>query len=137
MDAFFASVEQREDPSLRGLPVIVGGSPHSRGVVMAASYESRKFGIHSAMPSRRAYQLCPKAIFISPHFEKYRQVSSEIREIFHEHTDLVEPLSLDEAYLDVTQNKKSIPFATRVAKEIRQRIFEQTTLTASAGVAPQ
>ena len=136
MDAFFASVEQLDHPEYRGKPLIVGGSPQGRGVVAAASYEVRKFGVHSAMPSAQAVRLCPQAIFVRPHFERYREVSQIIRGIFREYTDLVEPLSLDEAYLDVTQNKKGLPFATTVAKEIRQKIFEQTGCTASAGVAP-
>ena len=136
MDAFYASVEQRDTPELRGQPVIVGGNPHSRGVVAACSYEARKFGIHSAMPSKRAYTLCPHAIFVAPRFDVYRQVSNHIRAIFHEHTDLVEPLSLDEAYLDVTCNKKGIPSATQIAKEILADIYTTTNgLTASAGVS--
>lgn len=135
MDAFFASVEQRDFPHLRGKPVIVGGQPDSRGVVAAASYEARHFGIHSAMPSATAYRLCAHAIFVRPRFETYRQVSHAIQEIFHQYTDLVEPLSLDEAYLDVTQNKKQIPSATWVAQAIRREIYAKTGLTASAGVA--
>lgn len=135
MDAFFASVEQRDDPSLRDKPVVVGGSPDQRGVVAAASYEARKFGIHSAMPSRTARQRCPHLIFVRPRFEVYRQVSHQIHEIFNEYTDLVEPLSLDEAYLDVTVNKCGMPSATLIAKEIKDRIFETTQLTASAGVS--
>lgn len=135
MDAFFASVEQRDEPSYRGKPVVVGGSPEQRGVVAAASYEARKFGIHSAMPSRTAKQRCPHLIFVRPRFDVYRQVSEQIHEIFNEYTDLVEPLSLDEAYLDVTTNKREMPSATLIAKEIKQRIFEITQLTASAGVS--
>jgi DNA polymerase IV len=135
MDAFFASVEQRDHPQYRGKPVAVGGSPHQRGVVAAASYEARKYGIHSAMPSRTAVQRCPNLIFVRPRFDVYRQVSEQIREIFHRYTDLVEPLSLDEAYLDVTMNKKGLPSATLIAKEIKQSIFEETQLTASAGVS--
>ena len=135
MDAFFASVEQRDNPSLRGKPVIVGGAPGSRGVVAACSYEARKFGIHSAMPSTTAYRLCPKAVFIRGSFEKYKTVSSQIREIFLDYTDLVEPLSLDEAYLDVTYNRKNMPSATIIADEIRNRIKDKTGLTASAGVS--
>ncbi len=135
MDAFFASVEQRDNPSLKGKPVIVGGSPDSRGVVCAASYEARKFGVHSAMASSRAYRLCPQGIFIRPHFEAYEEVSNQIREIFIDYTDLVEPLSLDEAYLDVTENKKGMRSATMIAQEIRKRIADQTHLTASAGVS--
>lgn len=135
MDAFFASVEQRDEPSLRGKPVVVGGSPEQRGVVAAASYEAREFGIHSAMPSRTAKQRCPHLIFVRPRFDVYREVSDQIHEIFHEYTDLVEPLSLDEAYLDVTINKREMPSATLLAREIKQRIFETTQLTASAGVS--
>lgn len=136
MDAFFASVEQRDFPELRGKPVIVGGHPGQRGVVAAASYEARAFGIHSAMPSSRAHRLCPEAVFVKARFEVYRKVSEQVRSIFRQFTDLVEPLSLDEAFLDVTDNKKSNPSATWIAKEIRQMIFVQTNLTASAGVAP-
>lgn len=135
MDAYYASIEQRDHPEYRGKPVIVGGPPHSRGVVATCSYEARKFGIHSAMASKLAYRKCPQAIFVSPRFEVYNAVSQQIRDIFHEHTDLVEPLSLDEAFLDVTTNKKNILYATRIAKEIRQKIFEVTGLTASAGVS--
>jgi len=135
MDAFYAAVEQRDNPSLRGKPVIVGGSPDKRGVVATCSYEARKFGIHSAMASSRAAQLCPSAIFVRPRFEAYQDVSNQIREIFFEYTDLVEPLSLDEAYLDVTENKKEMPSATIIAREIRAAIRERTQLTASAGVS--
>ena len=135
MDAFFASVEVRDEPALRGLPVVVGGSPDSRGVVMAASYEARRFGIHSAMPCSRAARLCPQATFLPPNFKKYRAVSSQIREIFDRYTDLVEPLSLDEAYLDVTQNHLQSPSATWIARDIKRVIFQETALTASAGVA--
>ena len=136
MDAFYASCEQRDHPELSGKPVVVGGQPGSRGVVAAASYEARQFGIHSAMPSHRAARLCPQAIFMKPRFQVYRQVSRKIMDILREYTDLVEPLSLDEAYLDVTQNKKNMRYATEIAKEIRQRIYLETKLTASAGVAP-
>lgn len=136
MDAFYASVEQRDNPELRGKPIVVGGSPNSRGVVAAASYEARKFGIRSAISSAQAYRLCPHAIFVRPRFEAYKAVSKEIMTIFFEYTDLVEPLSLDEAYLDVTVNRLQNPSATRIADEIRARIFNQTSLTASAGVAP-
>jgi len=136
MDAFFASVEQREEPSLAQKPVIVGGDPGGRGVVCAASYEARKFGVRSAMPCSQAYRLCPQGIFVSPHFDLYRKVSRQVMEIFREYTDLVEPLSLDEAYLDVTENKKGLALATEIAKEIRQRVFDETRLTVSAGVAP-
>jgi len=135
MDAFYASVEQRDFPEYRGKPVVVGGDPNSRSVVSTASYEARKFGIHSAMPTSKAKRLCPHAIFVFPRFSAYKTVSRQINEIFHEFTDLVEPLSLDEAYLDVTENKKGIASATQVAKEIKKRIFEVTELTASAGVA--
>jgi DNA polymerase-4 len=134
MDAFFASVEQRDDPALRGRPVAVGGS-RERGVVAAASYEARRFGVHSAMPSLRAQRLCPDLVFVKPRFEVYRQVSLQIRQIFAEYTPLIEPLSLDEAYLDVTENLKAIRFATQIAQEIRARIREATRLTASAGVS--
>ena len=135
MDAFFAAVEQRDNPQLRGKPVIVGGDPGSRGVVATCSYEARRFGILSAMSSARAYRLCPQALFVRPRFEAYRDVSQQIRELFYEYTDLVEPLSLDEAYLDVTSNKKKIASATWVAQEILQQIRERTDLTASAGVS--
>lgn len=134
MDAFYASVEQRDNPELRGKPVAVGGSKE-RGVVAAASYEARKYGVRSAMPSSIAYRKCPHIIFVKTNFEKYKAVSRQIREIFFEYTDLVEPLSLDEAYLDVTENKKGIATATRIAREIRQRIWEETQLSASAGIS--
>jgi len=136
MDAFYASVEQRDRPELKGKPVIVGGDPQSRGVVAACSYEARKFGVHSAMASATAYRLCPEAVFIRSRFDVYRAVSAQIREIFHEYTDLVEPLSLDEAFLDVTQNDKGIASATLIAREIKRKIYERTgRLTASAGVS--
>jgi DNA polymerase-4 len=135
MDAFYASVEQRDNPELKGKPVIVGGDPKKRGVVAACSYEARAFGIHSAMASSRAVRLCPKAIFIYPRFHVYQTVSQQIHKIFHEYTDLIEPLSLDEAFLDVTENKKGMKSATIIAKEIRHKIFEKTGLTASAGVS--
>lgn len=136
MDAFYASVEQRDTPELKGKPVIVGGDPNHRGVVAACSYEARKFGIHSAMASSTAYKLCPDAIFIRPRFDVYKAVSSEIREIFHEYTNLVEPLSLDEAFLDVTENFKEMVSATLIAKEIKNQIYSRTgRLTASAGVS--
>lgn len=135
MDAFYASVEQRDDPGLRGKPVVVAWKGN-RSVVCAASYEARKFGVRSAMPAIRAERLCPDAVFVPPDFPRYRAVSQSVREIFKLHTDLIEPLSLDEAYLDVTQNKSGLPTATRVAKAIRQQIREQLHLTASAGVAP-
>jgi DNA polymerase-4 len=134
MDAFYASVEQKDDPSLTGKPVAVGGGS-KRGVVAAASYEARKFGVRSAMSGVLARQKCPGLIFVKPRFERYREVSTEIREIFHDYTDLVEPLSLDEAYLDVTENKIGMPSATLIAREIRGRIFEKTGLTASAGIS--
>ncbi|WP_370561330.1 DNA polymerase IV [Edaphobacter albus] len=135
MDAFYASVEQRDDPALRGRPVIVAWKGN-RSVVCAASYEARKFGVRSAMAAVHAERLCPRAIFVPPDFSRYRAVSQGVREIFKRHTDLIEPLSLDEAYLDVTSNKTDLPTATRVAKTIRQQIREELNLTASAGVAP-
>ena len=134
MDAFFASVEQLDCPELRGKPIAVGGGGN-RGVVAAASYEARKYGVRSAMSGAKARKLCPDLIFVSPRFERYKEISLQIREIFYEYTDLVEPLSLDEAYLDVTFNKKNNPSATNIAKEIRKKIFEKTGLTASAGVS--
>ncbi|PJZ57482.1 DNA polymerase IV [Leptospira barantonii] len=134
MDAFYASVEQRDFPEYKGKPLIVGGPPNSRSVVAAASYEARKFGVRSAMPCSRAAQLAPQAIFVFPRFEVYKEVSRQIREIFLEYTDRVEMLSLDEGYLDVTFNKKNIPFAVTIAKEIRAEILKRTGLTASAGV---
>ncbi len=134
MDAFFASVEQRDNPALRGKPVAVGGSK-MRGVVAAASYEAREFGVRSAMPSVTARQKCPQLIFVKPRFDVYKSVSQQIRAIFHEYTNLVEPLSLDEAFLDVTQNKKGLQHATEIAQQIRQRIVAATGLTASAGVS--
>jgi len=133
MDAFYASVEQRDDPSLRGRPVAVGG--RQRGVVMAASYEARKFGVRSAMPSVTAKRLCPELMFVKPRFDVYKDVSRQIREIFLDYTPLVEPLSLDEAYLDVTTNLKGMPLASEIAREIRARILERTGLTASAGIS--
>jgi len=135
MDAFYASVEQRDNPALRGKPMIVGGTPKQRGVVAACSYEARKFGIHSAMATATALRLCPKAELVIPDFKKYTEASSQIHKIFHEYTDMVEPLSLDEAYLDVTENKLEIKSATQIAKEIKQKIYEKTRLTASAGVS--
>lgn len=135
MDAFYASVEQRDHPELRGKPVIVGGSPNSRGVVATASYEARRFGVHSAMASSRAQRLCPDAVFVRPRFDVYKEVSGQIRKIFSEYTDLVEPLSLDEAYLDVTGCRRPTSSATLIAKEIKDRIRRETGLTASAGVA--
>ncbi len=135
MDAFYASVEQRDNPELRGKPVIVGGDPNSRGVVSTCSYEARKFGVHSAMSSSKAKRLCPGAIFLRPRFHAYREASSNIHKIFHEYTELVEPLSLDEAFLDVTRNKKNQRSATIIAEEIRQKIFQATKLSSSAGVS--
>lgn len=134
MDAFYASVEQRDHPELRGKPVAVGSSSR-RGVVAAASYEARKYGVRSAMPSVTAARLCPELIFTKARFDQYRDVSQQVRAIFFEYTDLVEPLSLDEAYLDVTENKRSIPAATQIAREIRARILVETQLTASAGIS--
>jgi DNA polymerase-4 len=135
MDAFYASVEQRDNPQLRGKPVVVAWRGN-RSVVCAASYEARKFGVRSAMPARRAERLCPNAIFLPPDFPRYRAVSRQTREIFKRHTDLVEPLSLDEAYLDVSMNKTGLPTATQVARTIRDQIRLELNLTASAGVAP-
>lgn len=135
MDAFYASIEQRDNPKLKGKPVIVGGTPNGRGVVATCSYEAREFGIHSAMPAKDAYKRCPYAHFVRPRFEVYQQVSKQIRDIFYRYTDLVEPLSLDEAYLDVTVNKKNIKYATDIAKMIKQDIYKETGLTASAGVS--
>jgi len=136
MDAFYASVEQRDRPELKGKPVIVGGDPRSRGVVAACSYEARKFGIHSAMACATAYRLCPDAIFIKPRFDAYKSVSLQIRDIFHQYTDILEPLSLDEAFLDVTENKKQMAYATPIAQDIRKKIQRETGgLTASAGVS--
>src|SRR4051812_47486330 len=134
MDAFYASVEQRDHPEYRGKPLIVGGSPEGRGgVVAAASYEVRKFGVRSAMPSKKAKQLCPHAIFVYPRFAAYKEVSQKIREIFHRYTDLIEPLSLDEAYLDVTEDKQNIGSAIDIAKLIKQAIKDELQFTASAG----
>lgn len=135
MDAFYASVEQRDDPQLRGKPVIVAWKGN-RSVVCAASYEARAFGVRSAMPAVRAERLCPAAIFVAPDFTRYRAVSKNVREIFQRHTNLIEPLSLDEAYLDVTENKTGLPTATLVARTIREQIRQELKLTASAGVAP-
>lgn len=135
MDAFYASVGQRDDPQLRGKPVIVAWRGN-RSVVCAASYEARKFGVRSAMPAVRAQRLCPGAIFVAPDFTRYRAVSRGVWEIFKRHTDLIEPLSLDEAYLDVTENKTGLPTATLVARTIREQIRQELNLTASAGVAP-
>jgi len=134
MDAFFASVEQRDRPELRGRPVAVGGSG-GRGVVAAASYEARRFGVRSAMPSVTAARLCPDLVFVRPRFDVYREVSRQIRTIFADYTELIEPLSLDEAYLDVTANRRGLPSATATAEEIRARILAETGLTASAGIS--
>jgi DNA polymerase-4 len=136
MDAFYASVEQRDNPELRGKPLVVGGLPEGRGgVVATASYEARKFGIRSAMSSKRALQLCPHAVFVRPRFAAYKEASQHIREIFSRYTDLIEPLSLDEAYLDVTHDKLNIGSAIDIAKEIKQAIKDELNLTASAGVS--
>src|SRR6516162_1660441 len=135
MDAFYASVEQRDEPALRGRPVVVAWRG-SRSVVCAASYEAREFGVRSAMPAVRAERLCPSAVFLPPDFPRYRAVSRQTHEIFKRHTDLIEPLSLDEAYLDVSENKTGLPTATQVARTIREQIRFELTLTASAGVAP-
>ncbi len=134
MDAFFASIEQRDFPELKGKPVVVGGSSE-RGVIAAASYEARQYGIFSAMPSRTAVKRCPHLIFQKHRFDVYKEVSRQIMSVFYEYTDLVEPLSLDEAFLDVTSNKKGMASATMIAREIKQKIYEQTQLTASAGVS--
>lgn len=136
MDAFYASVEQRDNPEYRGKPLVVGGLPQGRGgVVATASYEARKFGIRSAMPSKQALQLCPHALFVRPRFDVYKDVSRKIREIFSRYTDLIEPLSLDEAYLDVTSDKLNIGSALEIAKQIKQAIRDELQLTASAGVS--
>ena len=135
MDAFYASVEQRDFPQYRGRPLVVGGRPEQRGAVAAASYEARQYGIHSAMPARIAQQRCPELIFAPPRFEVYKEVSGQIREVFHRYTDLVEPLSLDEAYLDVTVNTLGEPSALAIARRIKADILAATRLTASAGVS--
>ncbi|OOV19626.1 DNA polymerase IV [Flavobacterium sp. LM4] len=134
MDAFYASVEQMDDPALRGKPIAVGGS-ENRGVVSAASYEARKFGVRSAISGVLAKKYCPEIIFVRPRFDRYKEISSKIHKIFHEYTDMVEPLSLDEAYLDVTQNKKGNPSASLLAQEIRLRILNEVGITASAGIS--
>ena len=136
MDAFYASVEQRDNPSLVGQPLVVGGDPESRGVVAAASYEARKFGILSAMPMKTAFRLCPHLLRVSADFGKYHAVSKRLHEIFDDYTDLIEPVALDEAYLDVTYNKMDIPFGSRVARMIKSQIRKELALTASAGVGP-
>lgn len=135
MDAFYASVELRERPDLRHLPVVIS-SHHPRAVIAAASYPARQFGLRSAMSMSQARKLCPQVVIIEPNFEKYRAISAQIHSIFQQYTTLIEPLSLDEAYLDVTENLKQIASATEVAMHIREDIFRQTGLTASAGVAP-
>jgi DNA polymerase-4 len=136
MDAFYAAVEQRDEPALRGKPVAVGGRPESRGVVAAASYEARSFGVRSAMPMSRAVRLCPELLIVHPNFERYRAVSNQVMEILRSCTPLVEPLSLDEAYLDVTENNWGETYGSAVAKRLKQEIRQATGLTASAGVAP-
>ena len=135
MDAYFAAIEIREDPSLQGKCVIVGGNPNSRGVVSTCSYEARQFGVHSGMSSHQAWKLCPEGIFVHSHFKLYKEISEQIREIFHQYTDLVEPMSLDEAYLDVTENKIGEPDAVEIARRIKAGILETTRLTCSAGVS--
>lgn len=135
MDAFYASVEQRDFPELKGKPLIVGGRPEGRGVVAAASYEARKYGVRSAMSCRKAAKLCPDAVFVPPRFEVYKQVSRQIRDIFSRYTDIIEPLSLDEAYLDVSQDKQGIGSAIEIASAIRTSIREELQLTASAGIS--
>lgn len=135
MDAFYASIEQRDHPELRGKPLIIGGFPDTRGVVATCSYEARKFGIHSAMPSKTAYRLCPQAVFLRPRMDDYKAVSAELFHIFHTYTDLVEPIAYDEAYLDVTSNTIGQSSATLLAREMKQRILATTSLTASAGVS--
>lgn len=135
MDAFFASIEQKDNFNFRGKPLIVGGNPQSRGVVAACSYEARKFGIHSAMPCSKAAKLCPGAIFTPPRMDRYIEISSQIMEIFRQYTPFVEPLSLDEAFLDVTHIGEKHPSATLLAKQICEQIYEQLRLTASAGIS--
>src|SRR5690606_10664205 len=135
MDAFYGSVEQRDNPDLRGKAIAVGGSPTGRGVVATASYEARKYGVRSAMSSRQAIQRCPHLIFVKPRFEVYKEVSAQIRAIFQRYTDLIEPLSLDEAFLDDTRDKRNIGSALDIAAKIRQAIKDELRLTASAGVA--
>lgn len=132
MDMFYAAIEMRDNSRLKNVPLVVGGKPNTRSVVCTANYIARKFGIRAGMSCHEAYKRCPQVVFVNPHFEKYEIASNEIREIFHDYTDLVEPMSLDEAYLDVTNNNE---FASKIAKEIKQRIFEKTKLTASAGVS--
>ena len=134
MDAFYASVEQMDNPELQGKPIAVGGNA-KRGVITTASYEARPFGVHSALPGAVAKRRCPELIFVKPRFARYKEISKQIRKIFYDYTDLVEPLSLDEAFLDVTKNKVNNPSATLIAQEIRQRIFDEVGLTASAGIS--
>lgn len=134
MDQFFAAVEQQDNPKLKGKPIAVGHDAE-RGVVSTASYEARRFGVHSAQSIQLAKRLCPELIIVEPHFQRYKEVSAQLHEIFHEYTDLIEPISLDEAFLDVTENKKGIELAVDIAKEIKQRIYQTTGLTASAGVS--
>ena len=134
MDAFYASVAQLDNPELKGKPIAVGGKG-KRGVISAASYEARKFGVKSAMSGNLAIKLCPQLIFVRTDFDRYNEISKKVRSIFYDYTDLVEPLSLDEAYLDVTENKKGNPSASLIANEIRQRIFDEVGLTASAGIS--
>src|SRR3989449_11075162 len=136
MDAFYASVEQRDNAALRGKPLAVGGQPNRRGVVAAASYEARAFGVHSAMAMARAVRLCPSLLIVPPDFARYKAASNAVFAIFREVTPLIEPLSLDEAYLDVTDNAWREPLATNVARRLKERIRADTALTASAGVAP-
>ena len=135
MDAFFAAVEQRDNPGLKGRPVVVGGDPDKRGVVATCSYEARRYGIHSAMPVRTACRLCPHAVFLRPRFDAYKDASAKVFAIFKDYTDLVESMSIDEAYLDVTNNRYGIGSATVLAREIQRRIYDETSLTASAGVS--
>jgi len=134
MDAFYASVEQRDSPALRGKPVVVGGRPESRGVVAACSYEARQYGVHSAMPCSKAVRLCKDAIFVPPRFDAYKEASERIREVFKRHTKKIEPLSLDEAYLDVTKQARVVGSATEVAQIIKRQIKEEINLTASYGL---
>ncbi|PKN78818.1 MAG: DNA polymerase IV [Candidatus Cloacimonetes bacterium HGW-Cloacimonetes-1] len=135
MDAYYAAIEIRENPSLKGKPVIVGGSPNSRGVVSTCSYEARVFGVHSGMASSQAWRLCPQGVFVYPHFQIYKEVSATIRDIFYRYSDIVEPMSLDEAYIDVTENKVNEPYATEIAKKIKADVLRETSLTCSAGVS--
>jgi len=135
MDAFYASVEQRDFPAYRGVPLVVGGPPNSRGVVATASYEARQYGVHSAMPCSQAARLCPQAVFVPPRFDVYKEISGKIREIFRRYTDVIEPLSLDEAFLDVTTDKQGIGSALEIARQIKTAIQSELNLTASAGVS--